>query len=95
VILAGLDGIKKKIEPGDPLDLNIYKLSENERKRLGIKSLPGDLREALDELENDHEFLLQGFTKELISSYLEVKRKEWEIINRHVTPAEIYYYSYL
>jgi len=95
VILAGLDGIKKKIDPGPPVDMNLYNLSEEEKRRLKIKSLPRDLREALEELESDNEFLHPVFPKDLIDSYIEVKREEWETINRFVSPAEIYYYSYL
>lgn len=95
VLLAGLDGIKKKIDPGPPVDLDVYKMSEAERKKLGIRSLPMDLIQSLEELESDYYFLLPAFDKSLIESYMEVKRLEWEYINRHVTPAEIYYYGYL
>jgi glutamine synthetase len=74
ILMAALDGIKNKIEPGEPLDKNIYELSEKESKK--IKSVPGSLSESLSALEKDHQFLLQGgvFTSDLIDNYLEYKR---------------------
>ncbi|MCW1293920.1 MAG: type I glutamate--ammonia ligase [Candidatus Parvarchaeota archaeon] len=76
VIAAGLDGIIKKISPGDPKDMDVYKLSPDERK--GIKTIPGSLTEALDELETDNEFLSPYFGRSTISNYIDIKRKEVE-----------------
>jgi len=75
MLMAGIDGVLNKIHPGEPLDKNIYALSPEEAK--GIPTMPGSLDEALRELENDHEFLLQGgvFNTDLIESYLEYKRE--------------------
>lgn len=95
VLMAGFDGIKRKIDPGQPVDINVYKLSEEQRARLGIKSLPTSLLEAIEELEVDHDFLLPVFSKDLIESFIEVKRKEWTFINRYISPAEIYHYGYI
>ncbi len=73
--MAGLDGILNKIDPGEPLDKDIYDLSPEEMKN--VPSMPGSLEEALDCLENDHAFLLKGdvFTEELLESYIGYKRK--------------------
>jgi len=75
MLMAGIDGVLNKIHPGEPLDKNIYALSPEEAK--GIPTMPGSLEEALRELENDHEFLLQGgvFNTDLIESYLDYKRE--------------------
>ena len=92
MILAGLDGIKKKLDPGDPIDKNIYALSEEERKKLGIKTLPRTLDEALDELETDNEWLKPVFSREILETYISMKRAEAKKISSYVSPAEAYYY---
>ncbi|HEM56411.1 MAG TPA: glutamine synthetase, partial [Thermodesulfobium narugense] len=76
MLMAGLDGIENKIDPGKPLDKNIYDLPPEEAKN--IPSVPGSLDEALDALEADHEYLLKGgvFSKELIESYIKFKRTQ-------------------
>ena len=75
MLMAGLDGIKNKIDPGASMDTDIYELSEEEAK--GIKSVPGSLQESLAALEKDHGFLLEGgvFTKDLIEKWISYKRK--------------------
>ena len=75
MLMAGLDGITNKIEPGDPLDKDIYDLSPEEMK--SVPSMPGSLEEALSCLEEDHQFLLKGdvFTEELIETFIEYKRR--------------------
>jgi glutamine synthetase len=72
--MAGLDGILNKIDPGDPLDKDIYDLSPEEMKN--VPSMPASLEEALDCLEEDHAFLLKGdvFTEELLETYINYKR---------------------
>ena len=95
MILAGLDGIKRKIDPGDPVDENIYTLSSEKRRELGIKSLPSTLMEAIEELESDNEYLKPVFPTELIETYIEMKKEEWKKVEYHVTPAEVYYYSWI
>ncbi len=92
IILAGLDGVKKKISPGDPVDENIYKLSPEKKRALGIKELPRSLDEALDELESDNEWLKPIFSSDLIESYIELKREEARKIMSYPTPIEIYHY---
>ncbi|MCD6428745.1 MAG: type I glutamate--ammonia ligase [Desulfurococcales archaeon] len=92
ILMAGLDGIRKKIDPGDPTSENVYTMSEWKRKELGIKVLPRSLDEALDELESDNEYLKPIFPKELLERYIEVKRKEVKIVNMYPSPAEFMTY---
>jgi len=74
-LMAGLDGIANKIDPGKPVDKDLYELPPAEAKK--IKQLPGSLEEVLDALEKDHDFLLKGdvFTPDLIETWIEYKRK--------------------
>jgi glutamine synthetase len=75
MLMAGLDGVINKIEPGESLDKDIYDLSPEEMKN--VPSMPGSLEEALSCLEDDHHFLLKGdvFTEELLETYAAYKRK--------------------
>ena len=75
MLLAGLDGIEKKIDPGKPLDKDIYSLGPQELKN--VPSLPGSLDVALKHLEDDHEFLLKGdvFNEDMISLWIDYKRE--------------------
>ncbi|MGD2174005.1 MAG: type I glutamate--ammonia ligase [Candidatus Brocadiaceae bacterium] len=74
ILMAALDGIKSKTDPGKPLDKNIYELPPRELAQ--IPRTPGSLAEALDELEADHEFLLHGdvFTQDVIRTWIDWKR---------------------
>jgi glutamine synthetase len=74
LLMAVLDGIQNKIDPGKPLDRDIYTMTKDELAH--IPTVPGTLSEALDALESDHEFLTKGgvFTPDLISTYIEYKR---------------------
>ncbi len=92
ILAAGLDGVKKKIEPGDPLDKNAYAMTPEERRRLGIRELPRSLDEALDELESDNEFLKPIFPKEVIETYIELKRQEAGSLRQYPNPVEVYMY---
>ena len=74
MLCAGLDGIKNKIDCGNPVDENIYTLSEDRKRELNIKSLPRDLAEAADALESDHDFLKPVFDGELLETVLEFAR---------------------
>jgi glutamine synthetase len=76
MLMAGLDGIQNRIDPGSPLDEDIFELPEEELAK--IEHVPHSLDEALDALEADHEFLLKGgvFTEDLIETWIEYKRKE-------------------
>jgi glutamine synthetase len=93
MLMAGLDGVQNKINPGDPMDKDIYALSPEELK--DVPQMPGSLDEALDVLERDHEFLLRGdvFTKDAIHEWLDFKRnKELNPIRMRPTPYEFYLY---
>ena len=73
MLMAVLDGIENKIDPGEPLDKNIYDLPPEELAN--IPSAPGSLEEALEALKEDHEFLLKGdvFTQDVIDMWLDYK----------------------
>jgi glutamine synthetase len=73
MLMAGLDGIEKKMNPGEPLDKDIYALTPEELK--GVPVMPGSLEEALDNLQKDHEFLLKGdvFTEDVIETWIGYK----------------------
>jgi glutamine synthetase len=74
-MLAGIDGIKRELDPGDPVDRDIYELPPDTLASIG--RVPGSLDASLDALEADHAFLLQGdvFTTDLIEAYLRYKRE--------------------
>jgi glutamine synthetase len=76
MMMAGLDGIQSRIDPGTPVDRDLFELSEEELAR--IPSVPASLDEAMEALEADHEFLLKGgvFTRDLIETWIEYKRKQ-------------------
>jgi glutamine synthetase len=76
MMMAGLDGIQNRIDPGQPLDVDVFELPEEELAK--IAQVPGSLDDALDALEQDHEFLLKGgvFTEDVIETWIEYKRKE-------------------
>lgn len=94
LVMAGVDGIQNQIDPGEPLDKDIYDLSPEELD--GVPSLPASLDEALEVLEDDHEYLLKEdvFTTHLIESWIEYKRKN-EIdrlrVRTHPLEFEMYY----
>ncbi len=75
MLMAGIDGIQNRIDPGSPLDKDIYDLSPEELK--DVPSLPGSLDASLTALENDHDFLLKGdvFTPQLIDRWISYKRE--------------------
>ncbi|MDR7482067.1 MAG: type I glutamate--ammonia ligase [Armatimonadota bacterium] len=91
--MAGLDGIKHKIDPGEPMDVDLYELPPEEAAR--VKQVPGSLDAALAALEADHAFLLEGdvFTKDVIETWIETKRrKEVDYIRLRPHPSEFYLY---
>jgi len=93
ILMAGIDGIKNKIDPGPPMDKNIYDLSESDQKK--VKTVPGSLEESLDALEKDQKFLLQGnvFTQDLIDTWISYKREnEIDPLRLRPHPYEFYLY---
>ena len=94
ITMAAMDGIKNKIHPGDPMDKDLYDLPPEELK--DIPTVCGSLREALESLAADHEFLLAGdvFSKEQIESYIELKWTEVYKFEHTPHPVEFeMYYS--
>jgi glutamine synthetase len=75
LLMAGLDGIQNRIDPGEPVDKDLYELPPDEARL--IKQVPGSLGDVLDALEADHEFLLKGdvFTTDLLEAYISYKRE--------------------
>jgi glutamine synthetase len=93
LLMAGIDGILNKIDPGESLDKDIYDLSPEELKK--VPSMPASLDEALDCLDTDHEFLLKGdvFTEELLEAFISYKRKnEAEAVRLRPHPYEFALY---
>jgi len=94
LLMAGLDGIQNKIHPGDPMDKNLYDLPAEELAE--VPTVCGSLREALDSLEADMDFLLKGdvFTKDQIEAYIELKREDVAVWEMTPSPVEFdMYYS--
>lgn len=92
-LAAGLDGIKNKLTPPDSIDCNIFELTPQEREKLGIRRLPANLCEALDELEKS-EFIKGVLGENFSSKYIAAKRLEWEDYRTQVTQWEIEQYLY-
>ena len=93
MLMAGLDGIERRISPGDPIDKNLYDLPPQEMAK--VPKAPGTLDEALHALEGDHKFLLEGdvFTKDVIETYLSYKRsREIDEIRLRPHPYEFFLY---
>ncbi|MFG1925649.1 type I glutamate--ammonia ligase [Cryptosporangium sp. NPDC048952] len=93
MLMAGLDGIKNKIEPPTPVDKDLYELPPDELAE--VSQVPGSLPEVLDRLEVDHDYLLEGgvFTPDLISTWIEYKRaNEVDPVRLRPTPHEFALY---
>ncbi len=85
---AGLDGIKNKTDPGEPVELNVYEMNYEERKARGIVSLPESLKEALDELESS-DLMREALGETALENFLKEKRKEWDLFRMQVTNWEV------
>jgi glutamine synthetase len=93
MLMAGIDGIINQIDPGEPMDQDIYDLSPEEAAK--VQQVPGSLEKALDALEADHEFLTRGdvFTGDLIQTWLDYKReKELDQVRLRPHPYEFHLY---
>jgi glutamine synthetase len=92
LLLAGLDGVLNKIEPGEPMDKNMYELPPEDLKK--IPQVPSSLGEALDLLEKDHAFLLKGdvFTADFLEMWVSAKRKEVDALRLRPHPYEFHLY---
>lgn len=91
ILRCGLDGIKKKIDPGDPVDRDVYEMSAAEKKSLGIKQLPTTLKDALDALASDDLFK-DILGSHIYDAFLDFKSNEWNQFCLYVTPWEIMKY---
>jgi glutamine synthetase len=92
LIAAGLDGIERELDPGEAHNINLYALSESERKEKGIEILPQNLNEAINALEADT-ILAERLGKEIVSEFIKVKRTEWIEYSRHVSDWELKQYA--
>jgi len=93
MMMAGLDGVQRRLDPGQPLDKDIYALTPAELAE--VPSMPASLDEALNNLKNDHEFLLKGdvFTEDLIETWIDFKfAKEVSAIRLRPHPYEFALY---
>ncbi|MCL6638317.1 MAG: type I glutamate--ammonia ligase [Firmicutes bacterium] len=93
LLLAGIDGIKNKIHPGEPMNVDIYELSAEEAKE--IRSVPASLNQALKALQEDYEFLLQGgvFDKDMLDAWIDYKMfKEVDAVRLRPHPYEFMLY---
>ncbi len=91
LLTAGLDGIKKKLDPGDPVDHDIYEMTSEEKKSYGVKQLPTTLKDALDALASDSLFK-EILGSHLYDAFIDYKTNEWNQFCLYVTPWEIFKY---
>lgn len=92
-LAAGIDGIKNKIQPDAELRENVFELTEQDKKRLGIESLPADLHEAVECLKSD-DFIREILGEHIYNKYIEAKEAEWNDYRAAVTQWEIDEYLY-
>src|ERR1700758_1190330 len=92
MLLAGLDGIQNRMDPGDPLDKNLYELPPEELAR--VASVPDSLRGAIEALQADHSFLLRGdvFNEDFIANWIDMKQKEYDALRLRPHPYEFAMY---
>jgi glutamine synthetase len=92
ILAAGLDGIENGIDPGDPTNINMYETSEEDRKKLGIETLPANLLDATRELEQDdvlRKALGKARDEDYIDYFVRCKRREWQQAHEQITKWEI------
>ena len=88
LLQAGLEGIERGYELPEPMEKNLYHLSPDERRRLGIEQLPETLGEAI-EVTAESELVLSTLGEHIFNRYVEIKRQEWEDYRVQVTPWEL------
>ncbi len=94
IVAAGLDGIKNKIDPGNPINENIYKMSDHKRKSFGINMLPSTLDDALMFLKSDSKYLNLCFERQLIEVYITLKLQEIAEIGTDKSKLKQFLYYY-
>jgi glutamine synthetase len=87
MLASGLDGVRSRLDPGEPVDRNIFEMSQREKRRLRIDQLPANLSEACDNLEKD-EVVKSALGEHILSHFLEAKRGEWSEYISRVQPWE-------
>ncbi len=92
ITAAGLDGIKRKKDPGDPVDEDIYKLTPEKRRELSVGELPGSLKEAVECLKSDSEFLGGVMGKDLVETMIELEMEAYRAVSARPHPYEFYLY---
>ena len=92
IAAAGLDGMKKKTDPGDPVDEDIYKLTAERRRELKVGELPGSLKEAVESLRSDDSFLDGIFPKDLVEMMAELEMESYRAVAARPHPYEFYMY---
>jgi glutamine synthetase len=92
ILAAGLDGIERDLDPGDPTNINMYETSEADREKMGIETLPANLLDATRELEAD-DALRKAFgsvgDEDYVDYFVRCKRREWQSAHEQITPWEI------
>jgi glutamine synthetase len=88
MLAAGLDGVERKLDPGPPVNKNVFQMSDREKRRLKIDDLPATLEQALDELEKDP-VILEALGPHLTEMYLDGKRRHWNDFLAQVHPWEL------
>jgi glutamine synthetase len=88
MLAAGLEGVEKGYELPAPLEQNIYKMSETERKKLGVESLPASLGEAIAETEKS-DLVRRALGDHTFDRFIALKKQEWDDYRIQVTPYEI------
>jgi glutamine synthetase len=88
MLRAGLDGIEKEVDPGPPVNKNIFEMSHRERRHLRIDDLPAHLSEALDELEKD-DLIRETLGEHIFEHFVAAKREEWQAFLTHVSRWEV------
>ncbi|HOJ09158.1 MAG TPA: type I glutamate--ammonia ligase [Clostridiales bacterium] len=91
ILSAGLDGIENRICPSNPTDKNIFCMSDEQMQKEGIFSLPGNLKEAVDEMAKSS-LLKKVLGNHIFEKYIEAKNEEWEDYRKQVTPWELKHY---
>ena len=93
LLLAGLDGVRRKLDPGSPVEENVYRLTAEKKREYGIGMLPASLKGALDALDSDSAFLEDVFTRDFLDKYAELKHKEYNAFAQTPTTWEVSMYA--
>jgi len=91
ILMAGLDGVKKSLDPGDPVDMNVYSLTAEQKRAMRIGELPTTLRNALDEMASD-EVIQRALGSHIFDRFIQLKTNDWNQYCLYVTPWEIMKY---